>query len=157
MARSVAGGPQLPIDPFAKDLEQSDAAAAAAVVATAQEGLVGGERGRKIGGAGGDPVGGPREWWYWVPCTGGIQFTCLPLRHGSSGVDFGGAPGVVPPLGPGLGPGPSSSNGEKVTTFVKPYCAEVWVYRCRVAAVLSALILLTAVIVALVVIRSTIA
>ena len=155
MARSVAGGPQLPFDPFAKDLEQGDAAAAVAAVATAQERQVGGERGRKCGGAGGDPVGGPREWWYWVPCTGGIQSTCLPPRHGSSGVDSGGAAGAMPPLG--LGPGPSSSNGEKVITFVRPYCAEVWVYRCRVAAVLSALILLTAVIVALVVIRSTIA
>jgi hypothetical protein len=40
-----------------------------------------------------------------------------------------------------------------VVTFVKPYSAEVWVYRCRLAAVLSALILLTALIVALVVIR----
>lgn len=134
---SVAGGPQLPFDPFAKDLEQGDAEAAAAAVvaavATTQEGQA---------GAGGGPIGGPCEWWYWVPCAGGIQFTCLPVRHESSG-----AVGAVPPLGPGSEP--------YVITFVKPYSAEVWVYRCRVAAVLSALILLTALIVAVVVIRST--
>ena len=136
---SVAGGPQLPFDPFAKDLEQGneEAAAAAVVVAavaTAQEGQA---------GTTGGPIGGPREWWYWVPCAGGIQFTCLPVRHGPSGVA-----GAVPPLGPGSGP-------SNVVTFVKPYSAEVWVYRCRVAAVLSALILLTALIVAVAVIRST--
>jgi len=42
-----------------------------------------------------------------------------------------------------------------VVTLVKPYSAEVWVYRCRLAAVLSALTLLTALIVALVIIRSS--
>ena len=152
-ARSVAGGPQLPLDPFAKDLEQGDAAAAAAeavaAVTTVQERQAGAERAVTV-----DPVGGPREWWYWVPCAGGVQFTCLPVRHGSSVVDSGpgaaGAGGAVPSS---LGPGPSS-NGEKVITFVKPYSAEVWVYRCRVAAVLSALILLTALIVAVVVINT---
>jgi len=163
-ARSVAGEPQLPFDPFAKDLEQGDAAAAAAGVATAQERQAGAERGRKSGGgaaAAGELVGGPREWWYWVPCAGGVQLTCLPVRHGSSSADpSGGAAGAVPSPGsgpePGPGPGPGpSSNGEKVITFVKPYSAEIWVYRCRVAAVLSAPILLTALIVALVVIRST--
>ena len=50
----------------------------------------------------------------------------------------------------------SSPNGaaqkEKVVTFVKPYDAEVWVYRCRLAAVVSAAILLTAFIVTLVVV-----
>lgn len=147
---SVAGRPQLPFDPFAKDLEQGDvAAAAAAAVATAQEGQAGAEREKRSGGAGGNLVGGPREWWYWVPCAGGIQFTCLPVRHGSNVVDRGVA-GAVPSLGPG-----PSSNGVNVVTFVKPYSAEVWVYRCRVAAVLSALVLLTALIVALTVIRST--
>jgi hypothetical protein len=40
-----------------------------------------------------------------------------------------------------------------VVTFVKPYSAEVWVYRCRLAAVLSAVILLIALIVAVVVLR----
>lgn len=150
-ARSVAGGPQLPFDPFAKDIEQGDAVIAA--VATAQDKQAGAERGRKSGGVEGacsDPVGGPREWWYWVPCAGGIQFTCLPVRQGSS-VDSGGggaAGAVAASLGPGPGPG-------QVVTFMKPYSAEVWVYRCRVAAVLSALILLTALIVALVVIKST--
>ena len=56
--RGVAEGPQLPFDPFAKDLEQGDAAAAAgataAVVAT-QERQAGAERGRKSGGAGDSP------------------------------------------------------------------------------------------------------
>jgi hypothetical protein len=42
-----------------------------------------------------------------------------------------------------------------VVTLVKPFSAEVWVYRCRVAAVVSALLLLTALIVALVVIRGS--
>ena len=41
---------------------------------------------------------------------------------------------------------------EKVVTFVKPYSAEVWVYRCRLAAVISALVLLTALIVTLVIV-----
>ena len=160
-ARSVAGGPRLPLDPLAKDLEQGDVAAAAAAaaaavaaVATAQEIQAGAER---VGGGGHHPVGGPREWWYWVPCAGGIEFTCLPVHHGSSIVDSGagvaGAGAVPSPLGPGPGPS-SNSNGEKVITFVKPYSAEVWVYRCRVAAVLSALVLLTALIVALVVINA---
>jgi len=141
----------VPFDPFAKDLERGETAAAAAAGGIKSGGVV--------GGGGGDPVGGPREWWYWVPCAGGIHFTCLPVRHGSTGsVDSGVAEraGAVPSLGSGLGPGPGpSSSGEKVVTFVKPYNAEVWVYRCRVAAVLSALILLIALIVALVVIRST--
>jgi len=139
----------LPFDPFAKDIEQGDAVIAA--VATAQDKQAGAERGRKSGGAEGacsDPVGGPREWWYWVPCAGGIQFTCLPVRQGSS-VDSGGG-GAAGAVAASLGPGPG-----QVVTFMKPYSAEVWVYRCRVAAVLSALILLTALIVALVVIKST--
>ena len=41
---------------------------------------------------------------------------------------------------------------EKVVTFVKPYNAEVWVYRCRLAAVISAVMLLTALIVTLVIV-----
>ncbi|KAI9463982.1 hypothetical protein BJY52DRAFT_1184393 [Lactarius psammicola] len=41
---------------------------------------------------------------------------------------------------------------EKVVTFVKPYSAEVWVYRCRLAAVISAVMLLTAFIVTLVIV-----
>lgn len=133
---AVASRPQLPFDPFAKDLEQGDAAeaaaAAGAALATARDEQAG-EAGRMVEGAGG-PIGGSRQWWYWVP------FACL--RHGGGGAAAGPAPG--------LGPSP---NVEKVVTFVKPYSAEVWVYRCRLAAVLSALILLTALIVALVVIR----
>jgi len=139
-ARGVVGGPQLPFDPFAKDLEQGDAVAEAVATAREGEAAAAGERMGK--GTGGDPVGGPREWWYWIPCAGGgIQFACL--RHGAAGAA-------------GLGPGtPSPNGGEKVVTLVKPYSTEVWVYRCRVAAVLSAVILLTALIVALVIIRST--
>jgi hypothetical protein len=122
--RGVAEGPQLPFDPFAKDLEQGDAAAAAAataatvaVVAT-QERQAGAERGRKSGGAGGDPIGGPpREWLYWVPCADGKQFTCLPVRHSSSVGSGGGAVGAVPSSGsePGRerGPGGPSSNSKR--------------------------------------------
>ena len=137
---AVAGGPQLPFDPFAKDLEQGDAAAAAAAAGAALATARDGEAGKEGGGEGmaegaGDLIGGPRHWWYWCP------FACL--RHGGGG---GAAAGPAPGLGP-------SPNVEKVVTFVKPYSAEVWVYRCRLAAVLSALILLTALIVALVVIR----
>ena len=48
----------------------------------------------------------------------------------------GGAAGVVPSPGSGpgreRGPGGPSSNGEKVVTLMKPYSAEVWIYRCRV-------------------------
>ncbi|KAH9054663.1 hypothetical protein EDB87DRAFT_1428270 [Lactarius vividus] len=52
---------------------------------------------------------------------------------------------------------PPSSDGdavqkEKVVTFVKPYSAEVWVYRCRLAAVISAVMFLTAFIVTLVIV-----
>lgn len=51
------------------------------------------------------------------------------------------------------GTSPSGDGGaEKVVTFVKPYSAEVWVYRCRLAAVISALMLLTALIVTLVIV-----
>ena len=59
--RGVAEGPQLPFDPFAKDLEQGDAAAVAAAVATVavvatEERQAGAERGRKSGDAG-DGIG----------------------------------------------------------------------------------------------------
>ena len=79
--RGVTEGPQLPLDPFAKDLERGDAAAAAATVAVVAT------QGRQAGaerGSGSDPIGGPRELWYWVPCADGKQFTCLPVRHSSS-------------------------------------------------------------------------
>ena len=52
------------------------------------------------------------------------------------------------------GTGTENFSNEKVV-IVKPYSAEIWVYRCRVAAVINALILLTVLIVALVVITST--
>ena len=42
---------------------------------------------------------------------------------------------------------------EKVVTLVKPYSAEVWVYRCRLAAVISAVMLFTALIVMFVIVR----
>ena len=131
---AVAGGPLLPFDPFAKDLEQGDAAAVAAVAAfIAQDGRAGeGEGGTRTG----DGAGGPRQWWYWVPCTCWAPFARL--RHRAA----------VPASGPGPTP-----EGEQVVTFVKPYSAEVWVYRCRLAAVLSAVILLIALIVAVVVLR----
>ena len=46
----------------------------------------------------------------------------------------------------------SAAQKEKVVTIVKPYSAEVWVYRCRLAAVISAVMLLTALIVTLVIV-----
>ena len=46
----------------------------------------------------------------------------------------------------------SAAQKEKVVTIVKPYSAEVWVYRCRLAAVISAVVLLTALIVTLVIV-----
>ncbi|KAI0299430.1 hypothetical protein B0F90DRAFT_1818178 [Multifurca ochricompacta] len=52
-------------------------------------------------------------------------------------------------------PSDGGTQKEKVVTFVKPYSAEVWVYRCRLAAVVSALILLTAFIVTLIVLRGS--
>ena len=135
---AVAGGPLLPFDPFAKDLEQGDAAAVAVVAAfiAQDERAEGGEGGTRTGDGAGGPVGGPRQWWYWVPCTCWAPFARL--RHRAAG--------------PASGPGPSPE-GEQVVTFVKPYSAEVWVYRCRLAAVLSAVILLIALIVAVIVLR----
>jgi len=50
------------------------------------------------------------------------------------------------------GEGGAEAQKEKVVTFVKPYSAEVWVYRCRLAAVISAVMLLTALIVTLVIV-----
>jgi len=164
---SVPDRPQLPFDPFAKDVEQGDAEETAVVAGvTAQERQAGagagagagararagaGRRKGRGGQASGDPVGGPREWWFWIPCAGGNSFTRL--RHDSESGTAGAVPSSLT-TGPGPGPGPSP-NSQKVVTLVKPYSAEVWVYRCRVAAVLSALVLLTALIVSLVVIKST--
>jgi hypothetical protein len=42
-----------------------------------------------------------------------------------------------------------------VITLARPYSAEVWVYRCRLAAVVSFLMLLAALVVALVIIRGS--
>jgi hypothetical protein len=75
----------------------------------------------------GDDASPMRPWWAcWNPFA----------THGAS-----------PPSGDG--------GAEKVVTFVKPYSAEVWVYRCRLAAVISALMLLTALIVTLVIVGSS--
>lgn len=52
----------------------------------------------------------------------------------------------------GEGGAAAAAQKEKVVTFVKPYSAEVWVYRCRLAAVISAVMLLTALIVTLVIV-----
>jgi hypothetical protein len=123
-----AGGLQVQPDSFGKDLEKGDAATAAAVAAReAQTGTGEGETGAERVGEGGEvgAASAPRRM---------MPFACW--RHGAA---------VVKELGP-------SPHGEKVVTLVKPYSAEVWVYRCRLAAVVSALILLTALIVAVVVI-----
>jgi hypothetical protein len=53
---------------------------------------------------------------------------------------------------PGGEDGGAAAQKEKVVTFIKPYNAEVWVYRCRLAAVISAVMLLTALIVTLVIV-----
>jgi hypothetical protein len=141
--RAAAGTPQLPLDPFAKDLEQGDAAAAAAAAApaasavfTAQDGRAGEGGEARTGQGAGGPVGGPRQWWYWVPSSCWGPFARMHHRA------------AVPSPGPG-----GSQSGEQVVTLVKPYSAEVWVYRCRLAAVLSAVVLLIALIVALIVLR----
>jgi hypothetical protein len=126
---------QVPPDSFGKDLEKGDAAAVAAVAAPeAQVGAGEGEAGAQRAGEGGEVgvASAPRR-WYWAP----TRFACW--RHGATAAKT-------------LGPSP---HGEKVVTLVKPYSAEVWVYRCRLAAVVSALMLLTALIVALVVIRGS--
>ena len=135
-----ASGSQVPLDSFGEDLENGDAAVAAAAAREAQasaggQGEAGAERvGREVGEAG--AAGAPR-WWYRAPARWVMPFACW--RHGAT------APKA-------LGPSP---HGEKVVTLVKPYSAEVWVYRCRLAAVASALMLLTALVVALVVVRGS--
>ena len=84
-----------------------------------------------------------------------LSATTQPGSNIGGSVDSGcSATGAVPSAVPGPGPGGPPSNGEKVVTLVKPYSAEVWIYRSRAVGVLSALILLGALIVALV-IRST--
>jgi len=119
---ALADGPPLPPDSLGKDLERGDAAGAVA----AQEGQAGtaeGARGEAVAG----PPGSPRRfyaWWRWIP----FAYS----RHGAE-----------------LEPFP---DGEKVVTLVKPYSAEVWVYRCRLAAVLSSVVLLIALVVVVIVI-----
>lgn len=130
-------GSQVPPDSFGKDLENGNAAVDPATV-TAQEAQTGaggegggeeaaaeGEGGGGGGGGEGDPSNAPRR-WHWAPARR--------------------------TKGQGLGPPP---HGEKVITLTKPYRAEVWVYRCRLAAVVSFLLLLAALVVALVVIRGS--
>jgi hypothetical protein len=163
IVRSVAEGPQLPFNPFAKDLEQGDAAAAAAaatvaVVAT-RERQAGAERRRKSEGAGSDSISGSREY------SSGIGFPAIHMFASASQLQRGlgrrrSRCGAITRIRTRTGTGTGRTFLERrevvTTTLVKrSYSAEVWVYRCRVAAVMSALILLNALIVALVVIRST--
>ena len=62
---------------------------------------------------------------------------------------------AVPGTSPDITAEGMTAPKEKMVTFVKSYDAEVWVYRCRLAAVVSALILLIALIVTLVVIGTS--
>ena len=141
---SGGGGSQVPPDSLGKDLEKGDAALAPAAV-TAQEAQASAGRGEEEaaaegeGEAGGGEAGAgdvPRR-WYWAPARKVPPFACS--RHDAVTTK-------------GLGP---SSPGEKVITLAKPYSAEVWVYRCRLAAVVSLLMLLAALVVALVIIRGS--
>ncbi|KAH9988089.1 hypothetical protein BJV74DRAFT_796348 [Russula compacta] len=118
-AKGRRGGPQLPSDSLGKDLEKGDAAAAAAPREDAGEGA----RARGEGGEGGEEEAGPspgRPRQHWAAAVRWIPFASSSSRHGAAAA---------------LGPFP---DGEKVVTLVKPYSAEVWVYRCRQAAVSSA-------------------
>ncbi len=122
---SVGGGPLL-----GKDLEKGREG-------EAKEGQ------QAAGGVGvGDPAAAaapPHRHWawaFWNPCA--PRTSTLLATHAGHGVS---------PSGDG-----DAGQKEKVVTFVKPYSAEVWVYRCRLAAVISAVILLTAFIVTLVIV-----
>ena len=132
-AKGRRGEPQLPPDSLEGDLEKGNAAAAAAPPPPQRE-----DAGEGTGGEGGvreeagPNPGRPRQ--YLAAAPRWIPFACSSSRHGAAAA---------------LGPSP---DGEKVVTLVKPYSAEVWVYRCRQAAVLSAVVLLIALIVAVVVI-----
>lgn len=75
-------------------------------------------------------------WAWWIPFA--PRASALVETHAGNG---------APPSGDG-----DAVQKEKVVTFVKPYSAEVWVYRCRLAAVISAVMLLTAFIVTLVIV-----
>ena len=120
------GASQVPPDSLGKDLESGDAAVASAPV-TAQEAQ--GSAGREGGeGAAEGERGGEAG-----PGDAPRRWYWAPARKTKR-----------------LGPSP---HGEKVITLMKPYSAEVWVYRCRLAAVVSFLVLLAALVVALVVIR----
>ena len=139
----AGGGSQVPPGSLRKDLEKGDAAvASAALMAREAQADAGGEGGEAV--AEGEAEGGgeagagdaPRR-WYWAPARGVAPFACW--RHDAA---------TTKALGP-------SPHGEKVITLVKPYSAEVWVYRCRLAAVVSLLMLLAALIVALVATRGS--
>lgn len=123
------GASQAPPDTLGEDLEKGNAAVASTTV-TAHEGQAsaGGEGGGEAaaeGEGGGEAGAGPTPRW-WYWAPAPKPKRPAPLPH-----------------------------GEKVTTLMKPYSAEVWVYRCRLAAVVSFLMLLAALIVALVVIRGS--
>lgn len=142
---SGGGESQVPPDSLGKDLEKGGDATVASASVTAQEprasaGGEGEEAAAEGEGEGGGEAGAgdvPRR-WYWAPARKVSPFACR--RHDAVTTTKG------------LGP---SSHGEKVITLVKPYRAEVWVYRCRLAAVVSFLMLLAALVVALVVIRGS--
>ena len=88
---------------------------------------------------GGTDVTAPRrrcKWTSWNPFTPRASTLLATLPGGGTESEDGGAP----------------AQKEKVVTFVKPYSAEVWVYRCRLSAVISAVMLLTALIVTLVIV-----
>jgi hypothetical protein len=123
----------MPPDSSGKDLEKGDATTEAAREApSGARGETGVERGKgeEVGGA-----GVPHR-WYSAPTRWVVPM--VSWRHGVTAAKV-------------VGPSP---HGEKVVTLVKPYSAEVWVYRCRLAAVVSALMLLIALIVAVVVVGS---
>ncbi|KAI9513445.1 hypothetical protein F5148DRAFT_1278817 [Russula earlei] len=125
---ALAGGPQLPPDSLGTDLERGDAAPEV----PAQEGQPGAVEGARDEALAVGPSGARRR--FWAPYTWRwIPFVCS--RHGADAAVLD-----------------TSPDGEKVVTLARPYSAEVWVYRCRLAAVMSAIILLIALIVAVVVI-----
>jgi len=128
-ASGDGGASQVPPDTLGEDLEKGNAAVASATVtaheAQASAGGEGGGEAAAEGEGGGEAGAGPTPRW-WYWAPAPKPKRPAPLPH-----------------------------GEKVTTLMKPYSAEVWVYRCRLAAVVSFLMLLAALIVALVVIRGS--
>lgn len=94
------------------------------------------------GGVGVGDVASPHRRWAWWAFWSAPRASTLAAHaaHGAS------------PSGDGDG---DPVQKEKVVTLVKPYSAEVWVYRCRLAAVISAVMLLTAFVVTLAIVGGT--